>query len=285
MSEGSSPPKQTGWIETATAGRVAEAVAGQLGHRVATHRVLQDSNRIVVLLEPAGVVARVHAVDRADAMQQELDVVTQLAELGAPVGLPLDTSVHVRGDFAVTLWRYYPQPEGHSHDTDAYVAALLDLHRALRVLPADGWPTIATISNEVIGALDRRPTALPETDRIFLRDAVVSLAEAVERHSAPRQLLHTQPHDKNVLYTPDGLVVIDFEGHESPRLGPLEFDLAAAPDAVAAAYPGLDADLLLTCKLFVAAHVSTWCYMSWDHSEEMRWTATTTLRLLRAHLS
>jgi hypothetical protein len=49
--------------------------------------------------------------------------------------------------------------------------------------------------------------------------------------------------------------------------GPVEFDLAHAPDDISEHYPGIDEDLLGDCRILMLAMVTTW-----------RWNRTTSSR-------
>jgi hypothetical protein len=80
---------------------------------------------------------------------------------------------------------------------------------------------------------------------------------------AAEQLLHGEPHPGNVLATPDGLVFIDLE---TCCRGPVEFDLAHAPEEVSGHYPGLSQDLLGECRILVLAMITTW---RWDRDDQL----------------
>ena len=64
---------------------------------------------------------------------------------------------------------------------------------------------------------------------------------AVSESGRPEQLLHGEPHPGNLLSTRTGPLFIDFETY---CRGPIEFDLAHAPDDVGDHYPGVDRGLL-----------------------------------------
>ena len=77
------------------------------------------------------------------------------------------------------------------------------------------------------------------------------------------QLLHGEPHPGNVLRTQHGLRFIDLE---TCCRGPVEFDLAHAPDAVSAHYPDADQDLLRACRVLMLAMIATW---RWDRDDQL----------------
>jgi thiamine kinase-like enzyme len=58
-----------------------------------------------------------------------------------------------------------------------------------------------------------------------------------------------------VLTTKNGLLFIDFE---TCCRGPVEFDLAHAPEEVSEHYPGVNQDLLRECRILVLAMITTW---------------------------
>jgi hypothetical protein len=242
---------------------VAAGVARDRGFLVDWTEVLQDSNRVVVVLQPAGVVARVQDTRNGSSMRVELDLVTHLAAAGAPVGLPVGDDVVIRGNHEVTLWQYYPQPDNTTFDPAQYAGALLELHRALADMPMAGFDPIERRSDDVRWVLDGQAPALPDADRAFLRDANDILSARIAAHPARRQLLHTEPSANNVVRGPDGLLFIDFE---LPCCGPVEFDVGFAPERVAAFYPGLDVELLHWCR---------------GHSDVMRQRAAHVLQRVR----
>jgi len=263
---------------TQTCFDVAVGVARDRGFSVDRTEVLQDSNRVVVLLKPAEVVARVQDTRNGSSMRVELDLVTHLAAAGAPVGLPVGDDVEIRGEHEVTLWRYYPQPGNTTFDPAQYAGALLDLHRALADVPMVGFDTIERRSDDVRWVFDGQAPALPDADRAFLRDANDILSARIAAHPARRQILHTEPSANNMLLGPDGLLFIDFE---LPCCGPVEFDVGFAPERVADYYPGLDVELLHWCRLLAWTHESTWCFFHWEHSDVMRRRATNALQRVR----
>ena len=76
------------------------------------------------------------------------------------------------------------------------------------------------------------------------------------------QLLHGEPHPGNVLTTKNGLLFIDLE---TCCRGPVEFDLAHAPEEVGEHYPGINQDLLRECRILVLAMITTW---RWDRGDQ-----------------
>lgn len=236
----------------------ASSIATGWGLEVGGSVVLQDSNKLTVRLLPCDVVARV-APASDPVLEFEVDVARQLTAAGSPVAGPdprIPARVHESGGFRVSFWTYYP-----SHveplSPAAYARALIDLHAGLRRVDL----TVPHVTDRVararvlLGDRERTPE-LPEVDRGFL---IGVLDQPLGRGA--EQVLHGEPHEGNVLATADGPRFIDLE---TCCRGPLEFDLAHAPDEVADHYPGLDADLLRDCRRLVLALVVTW---RWDRDD------------------
>ncbi|HEU5345685.1 MAG TPA: phosphotransferase, partial [Ktedonobacterales bacterium] len=79
---------------------------------------------------------------------------------------------------------------------------------------------------------------------------------------AAEQILHGEPHPGNVLTTKHGLLFIDLE---TCCRGPVEFDLAHAPEAASAQYPGINHDLLRACRILMLAMITSW---RWDRDDQ-----------------
>jgi hypothetical protein len=83
----------------------------------------------------------------------------------------------------------------------------------------------------------------------------------IGEHGGAEQLLHGEPNRGNVLTAKNGLLFIDLE---TRCRGPVEFDLAHAPEEVSEHYPGVNQDLLRECRILVLAMIATW---RWDRSQ------------------
>ncbi|MEY2571130.1 MAG: hypothetical protein QOE63_1480, partial [Acidimicrobiaceae bacterium] len=81
------------------------------------------------------------------------------------------------------------------------------------------------------------------------------------------QFLHGEPHPGNLLNTKDGLLFIDLE---TCCRGPVEFDLAHAPEDVSEHYPDAGQDLLRECRILVLAMVAAWRWDRDDHHPDGR---------------
>ncbi|RCK70982.1 aminoglycoside phosphotransferase family protein [Desertihabitans brevis] len=245
------------------ASAAARAVASSLGLVVEEVLVLQRSNAVTLRLLPCDVVARVApAADPSAATQLELG--RQLVAAGAPVAGPdprVEPRVHPRDGFALTFWTHHAPTAAIS--PEAYAEALERLHTGLRQV--DVRAPHATDRVDEALALVTQPERTPALDppgRTLLEQTLRRLRRRVA--GAPgEQLLHGEPHPGNVLGTADGPVFIDLE---TCCRGPVEFDLAHAPDEVAGHYPGLDHDLLRDCRTLVLAMITTW---RWDAGDQL----------------
>lgn len=92
------------------------------------------------------------------------------------------------------------------------------------------------------------------------------------------QLLHGEPHPGNVLSTGNGLLFIDLE---TCCRGPVEFDLAYAPDDAADHYPGVDRTLLNRCRRLTLAVNTAWRFDPGDQLPNGRQLAGEWLNELR----
>ena len=105
--------------------------------------------------------------------------------------------------------------------------------------------------------------ALADADRELLGDTLARLRRVIGERGGAEQLLHGEPHPGNLLVTRHGLVFIDLE---RCCRGPVEFDLAHAPEAVSEHDPGADHELLGECRLLVLAMITTW---RWDRGDQL----------------
>ncbi|SDU91054.1 Phosphotransferase enzyme family protein [Microlunatus sagamiharensis] len=242
-------------LERAKAAAVSAATS--LGLDVDDAVVLFASNRLALRLTPGDVLARVSSGGHATA-RLELDRARRLAAAGCPVGVPhprVPPQVHERDGFALTFWTYHDQT-GRDVPAEDYAAALARLHAGLRSvdLPAPRFTDRVEEARQVVSDPDLSPD-LADADRVLLVGRLTDLRRRIDGLGTAEQLVHGEPHPGNVLATEQGPVLIDLE---TLCLGPVELDLAHAPESVCAHYPGLDPELLTACRQLVMAVIAAW---------------------------
>jgi Ser/Thr protein kinase RdoA (MazF antagonist) len=244
----------------------AVSIASSLGLRADDVVVLQDSNKLTLRLLPCDVLARV-ALAGQHVAQFEVELAQRLAGAGCPVATlepRVAPRVYERDGFAVTLWTYYEPAAPREISPAGYASALARLHAGMRELdmPAPHFTDRVAQAQRLIASRDRTP-ALGGADRELLGDTLRGLRRAIGDRGAPEQLLHGEPHPGNVLRTKHGLAFIDLE---TCCRGPVEFDLAHAPEEVSEHYPDVDQGLLRDCRILVLAMVTTW---RWDRDDQL----------------
>ncbi|MFY1650983.1 phosphotransferase family protein [Solwaraspora sp. WMMB762] len=241
--------------------QAAMSIAASLGLTVDDAAVLHNSNKLTLRLRPCDVLAQV-APAAHQCAQREVDIAQRLFEVGSPVAALEALEVFAWDDYVVTLWTYY-EPVTRSIPPADYADALGRLHAGMRRvdLPTPHFTDRVSEAQALVADRDRTPR-LAEADRIFLADKLDRLRRAVSDSGRPEQLLHGEPHPGNLLSTPVGLLFIDFE---TCCRGPVEFDLAHAPDEVGDRYPGVDHHLLRDCRTLVLAMITTW---RWDRDDQ-----------------
>jgi thiamine kinase-like enzyme len=145
-----------------------------------------------------------------------------------------------------------------------YAKALERLHAGMRKLDVTTphfTDRVAT-AQQLVASRDRTP-ALADADRELLSNTLGSVRRAISDRGAAEQLLHGEPHPGNLLNTRKGPLFIDLE---TCCRGPVEFDLAHAPEEVSECYPGTDQELLRECRALVLAMVAAW---RWDPNDQL----------------
>ncbi len=227
--------------------------------------VLHDSNRLTLRLLPCDVVAQVAPIAHQVA-QFEVDLAQRLAEIGCPVATlepRVAPRVYERDGFVVTLWTYYEPVTSREVSPADYANALERLHAGMRKIdiPTPHFTDRVESAQQLVASRDRTP-GLADADRELLGDTLRSLRRVIGERGG-EQLLHGEPHPGNVLTTKNGLLFIDLE---TCCRGPVEFDLAHAPEEVSEHYPGLDQDLLRKCRILVLAMITTW---RWERGDQL----------------
>jgi hypothetical protein len=277
----------------------AAATASELGLHVADAVVVHNSDRIAVRLIPCDVLARVAPSSWEAGMEFEAEVARRLGETDSPVGEldpRVDSGVHVRDTFAITLWTYYEpvvvkQRGGVAHEqlgmsSDLapadYAQALLRLHEGLRQIEVPAPHITARVAGWAEGAGDRdRTPELRDRDRELLSDTFRRVRAAINSLGSGEQLLHGEPHPGNVLNTKRGPLFIDLG---TCQRGPIEYDLAYVPEEVAEHYPGADQDLVHQFRILMWAGVTTMRWYRDDQYPNRDYWRTEALNQLRAAL-
>ena len=246
--------------------------------------VLHDSNKLTLRLLPCDVLARVAPAEHQDS-QFEVDLAQRLAESGCPVAAlerRVDPRVYERDGFMVTLWTYYEPATPREVSPADYASALERMHAGMRKLDiaSPHFTDRVDQAQQLVASRELTP-ALAAADRELLGDTLRRLRRVIGDRGAAEQLLHGEPHPGNVLATENGLIFIDLE---TCCRGPVEFDLAHAPEEVSEHYPGVDQDLLRECRILVLAMITTWRWERGDQLPNGRQLATEWLSLIRAAL-
>ncbi len=245
----------------------ARSSAEALGLQVDDAVVLQASNRLAVRLLPCDVLGRVAYVTRQASAEFEAAVARRLAATASPVAT-LEPRVapraYVRDGFVITLWIYYAPASPRDVASAEFAHALARLHAGLRqiAVPAPHFTDRVADAQRLIADRTRTPD-LAEADREILGNTLRNLRRTIGDRGAAEQLLHGEPHPGNLLRTEHGLRFIDWE---TCCRGPVEFDLAHAPDEVGDHYPSIDHELVHECRVLMLAMIVTW---RWDRDDQL----------------
>ena len=247
----------------------AMSIASSLDLTVDDAIVLHDSNKLTLRLLPCDVIARVARVapGALQGAQFEVELAQRLAASGCPVAAlerRVDPRVYERDGFVVTLWTYYEPATPLEISPADYASALERLHAGMRTLaiPAPHFTDRVEQAQQLVASRDQTP-ALADADRELLGDTLRSLRRVIGDCGAAEQLLHGEPHAGNVLTTKNGLLFIDLE---TCCRGPVEFDLAHAPEEVSEHYPGVNQDVLRECRILMLAMITTW---RWERDDQL----------------
>jgi aminoglycoside phosphotransferase (APT) family kinase protein len=242
----------------------AISTANALGLQADNAVVLHNSNKLALRLQPCDAFARV-APMAGQVAQFEVELAGRLAEIESPAAAlepRVPPRVSERDGFAITLWTYYAPVTPDVAPTD-YADALWRLHAGMRTIgiSAPHFTDRVAEAQELVANRGQTPE-LADADRQLLRDMLKSLRRTIVDRGAAEQLLHGEPHPGNLLSTKIGPLFIDLE---TCCFGPIEFDLAHAPEAVAEHYPDVDQALLSECRALVLAMVAAW---RWDADDQ-----------------
>lgn len=251
-------------VRRATAAALSTAAA--LGLTADEATVLNNSNKLTLRLLPCDVVARV-APAAEQVAQFEVDLAGHLVASVCPVAAPdprVEPRVHERDGFVITLWTYHPPVTPHEVPPADFAAALERLHTGMRTLgvAAPHFTERVARAQELLADRDRTPE-LADPDRELLAETLRTTGRLIAERGGAEQLLHGEPHPGNLLATERGPLFIDLE---TCCRGPVEFDLAHAPEEVGDHYPDVDRELLRACRLLVLAIITTW---RWDRDDQL----------------
>ena len=271
-------------LEVPRAVAAAMSTASSLGLTVDDVIVLHDSNRLTVRLLPCDVLARVAPVAHQVA-QFEVELAQRLTEYGCPVAAlepRVEPHVYERDGFVVTLWTYYEPVTSREVSPADYANALARLHAGMRKLDVatPHFTDRVDQAQQLVASRDDTPM-LADADRELLGDTLRGLERGIGERGGVEQLLLGEPHPGNVLTTKNGLLFIDLE---TCCRGPVEFDLAHAPEEVSEHYPGVNQDLLRECRILVLAMITTWRWDVADQFPNGRQLGTEWLSQIRAAL-
>ncbi|ADB34590.1 aminoglycoside phosphotransferase [Kribbella flavida DSM 17836] len=261
----------------------ALAIASSAGLPADDAIVLNNSNKLTLRLLPCDVLARV-APAAEQVAEFELELARRLGETGSPVAA-LDPRVepraYQRDGFVVTLWTYYEPITPEVAPAD-YATAIERLHAGMRRfdVPTPHFTDRVAGAQQLLAHRESTPE-LAEADRELLSAALRRSTQAIAERQPAEQLLHGEPHPGNLIATQHGPLFIDLE---TCCRGPVEFDLAHAPEEVSERYPGADPELLRQCRILVLAMIVAW---RWDRGDQLpngRQLGTDWLNELRATL-
>jgi len=243
------------------------STASALDLRVDDAVVLHDSNRLAVRLLPCDVLARVEPMEGEGRAEFEVEVARRLAETDGPVALldpRVEPRVYLRDGFAITLWTYYEPVSDVDVAPAEYAQALERLHAGMRHVDVAAPHFTDRVAQAQRLVADRALTPdLQDADRELLSNTLRELTWAIGRRLAAEQLLHGEPHPGNLLRTKFGLLFADLE---TCCRGPVEFDVAHAPEEVGTRYPDTDQELLYECRILSLAMVAVW---RWDRDDRL----------------
>ena len=252
--------------ERARAVAAAMSTASSLGLTVGDAIVVHDSNRLTLRLLPCDLLAQVAPVTH-QAAQFEIEIAQRLGESGSPVAAldpRVQPRVYERDGFVVTFWTYYESATAAEISPADYAESIGRLHAGMRKLdvPTPHFTDRVEEAQQLVANRGTTP-ALADADRELLGTTLASLRRVIGERGGAEQVLHGEPHPGNVLATKNGLLFIDLE---TCCRGPVEFDLAHAPEEVSGHYPGIDRDLLRDCRILVLAMITTW---RWDSGDQL----------------
>jgi thiamine kinase-like enzyme len=147
-------------------------------------------------------------------------------------------------------------------------------------VPAPPFTDRVEAAQAVVNDRTRSPD-LVDTDREFLATRLQTLRHAITGRGGEVQLLHSEPHDGNVLHTTSGLRFIDLE---TCCYGPVEFDVAHTPAEAARHYAAADRSLVRDCRILALSMVAAWRFDRHDQYPGRHQARTELLGVIRKAL-
>ncbi len=241
--------------------------------------MLQNSNRLAVRLRPCDVLVPVSPAAHRATAEFEVEMARQLAAAESPAARlepRVEPGVYLRDGFNLTFWTYYEPVSTLDVPPDAYASALERLHAGMRAvsLPVPHFTDRVAEAQRLVTGHHLTPE-LSDADRELLVASLRKLSSEITRRASSEHLLHGEPHPGNLLNTTQGPLFIDLE---TCCRGPVEFDVAHAPEAVCGHYPGIDQELVGRCRALMMAMVAAW---RWDRRDQFPDGRQMGLELLR----
>jgi hypothetical protein len=214
--------------------------------------VLSQSNRLVLDLEPCGLIAKIVHTSEAPRLTVELAIAAHVARAKGPGAVPASEHVYTSANVTVSLWerltlRGEPtEPIVCSAYTDlracfdSFVGALPDFRVAIH-----GAQRLAAES---------RLRLASTADAAFVRAVFDATLFSLRSFDWSDRVLHGDPHSGNIALTSQGPRWLEFE---SACAGPLEWDLSTLPQC-SRGVPH-DRRLLRLLVLIRRACVVAWC--------------------------
>lgn len=205
----------------------------------------------VYQIDANGVVVRMAGGPGA---RSQVSFVARVASAFADLDLPtirlaprFNKPVHVDG-WSATVWTLLPQPSDQSFAPVDLAAPLRAMHAVTHAMPdLPAWDTVGTARDRLTRLVDDHDpsrlavfhgwastvvgVSLPDlVERLMRRCDELDAALSAVKWTLPRSLVHGDAHLRNLLWTPDGTIVLcDFDSVAS---GPPEWDLVPAVHGV-----------------------------------------------------
>lgn len=268
--------------------RAALETAAAYGVRADRRDILQNGHTLVLRLSET-LVARV-VTDRDGPRQgtawysRETAVARHLAERGAPV-IPIHPELppgpHEHLGYTLNFWQYVTRV-AEEPSPEAVGRTLQECHAVLKDFP-EPLPEMAilTETRELLESLEKQALFPAETVEL-LRGHLEDSLDALTSH--PRQPLHGDAHEGNLMNTTEGLLWTDWEDTFN---GPVEWDMASiiwnpkvlegdedTANRIVAAYLAaggkVNEEALWQCLIARAAVMSAWYPILYPKPDESR---------------